>query len=534
MLQTGFARKVSGFSDSICSAEGARVRVIVLRAIVSPLAGWRYKCVLWVVMGNTGKRAHDTMLRALIVLAVGVGWLGTHGCGVDSRRLTTVQSEQPGAAGSGGGASMSPPAMIAAPGITPVPLDTDAGGAAATTCTPGEPALQCAEVLCPKDDVCRDFAALIPAGTCTPEGHCPTPADCQPTWTAVARGGEACVCGDTGCTLKLVEPCRAAADCQSAACAATALGANICCAAACADSEVCTEDGAGCVPAAVCAEGERRCSGANYQRCAAGKWATETVCGEVGCSLVVGGCLARVGQACDTNDQCGEGACLPTPGGVSICCTAPCDVACRACDITGLECVSLDDDAACGVTACPADSTCRNYPASTSSGRCVNGRCGAGAEVCDFEPRGEGQECSANTLCDGNGDCSVALSALGDACNSGNQCASGSCVDGVCCNQDCNGVCETCAVTGLCRAPASDPACPSALCSQFDPNCVGQSSDIDAPGCRAQGQCRGVEACEFEPSGTGCNGGINGIGTCNGQGVCIREVIDDGPTSSDP
>ena len=487
--------------------------------------------------------ANDGAVRALhglMLLVAGASSFAALGCGVDTRQVTTG-ALQPGAGGSvPEGGSSAPPAppdpMGAPPGVTPdePAPNVDAGGAAAPmSCTPGAPAPDCAEVVCPGDDVCRDFPALVTAGTCTAEARCASVADCAPVWTAGARGGEACLCTEASCTLELLEPCSTASDCQSGACAATAQGANVCCAAACADTEVCTDDGAGCVPAAVCTDGDRRCSGANYQRCGAGQWVTETVCGEVGCSLAVGGCLARVGEACTTNDQCGEGACLPTPGGVTICCTAPCGVDCRACDITGLACENLADDADCGVVGCPSDSTCRNYPASVESGRCVNGRCGSGTEVCEFEPRGEGQECAADTVCDGNGDCSVALLAPGDPCSSGNQCASGFCVDGVCCNQDCDDECETCAGTGLCRAPATDAACDPVFCSQFNVMCTGQTSDITLPACAAQGQCSGVEACLFAPAGTGCNGGIAGIGTCDGQGSCLIELIDFGETTID-
>ena len=75
--------------------------------------------------------------------------------------------------------------MGAPPGVTPdePAPNVDAGGAAAPmSCTPGAPAPDCAEVVCPGDDVCRDFPALVAAGTCTAEARCASVADCAPVW----------------------------------------------------------------------------------------------------------------------------------------------------------------------------------------------------------------------------------------------------------------------------------------------------------------------------------------------------------------
>lgn len=50
---------------------------------------------------------------------------------------------------------------------------------------------------------------------------------------------------------------------------------------------------------------------------------------------------------------------------------------------------------------------------------------------------------------------------IGDPCSNPESCASGFCVDGVCCETACDGVCERCDPLGTCIAdsPASDPEC---------------------------------------------------------------------------
>lgn len=50
---------------------------------------------------------------------------------------------------------------------------------------------------------------------------------------------------------------------------------------------------------------------------------------------------------------------------------------------------------------------------------------------------------------------------IGDPCSTPQSCASGFCVDGVCCDTACDGTCERCDPLGICIAdtPASDPEC---------------------------------------------------------------------------
>lgn len=373
-------------------------------------------------------------------------------------------------------------------------------------------AAECGEVTCPADDVCRDYQQGIAAGSCIEPARCAALSDCTFEFTSVARGGEACVCDGAGCTLATREPCTRNQDCNGAACRPTLTGASICCAQACGAGQVCRADGSGCELEPVCTNGQVRCSSSSYQQCLGGQWVTQRECGALGCDLALNGCRRSAGEICTTSTDCGEGSCRDTANGARVCCTAACDTACQRCTATGTTCQSLSDDAACGTIPCPADSTCRDYPASIASNRCSSGSCGAPAELCTFTSRNAGQSCSGASLCDNAGNCSVPKRTLGNACSTANQCASGQCVNSVCCESACNGVGQSCA-TGQCLCPGGLAECGNA-CADLD---------SDPNNC---GSC-----------GRGCLGGLCEAGTCTpvvlttGQSsVGAGAVLPTGPT----
>jgi hypothetical protein len=198
-----------------------------------------------------------------------------------------------------------------------------------------------------------------------------------------------------------------------------------------------------------------------------------------------------------------------------VCCTAACDGGCRRCAPSGITCENLADDAACGDIQCPLDTTCRDYPASVDTERCVAGRCGSGEQLCIDVPRAVGQVCSANNLCDDAGNCSAPKKDPGAMCGSAGECASNFCVDGVCCNEPCNGVCETCAITGLCRGTPTDTSCPALDCNQYADACV--LSNGAGRLCTGRRQC--MNDCGFRAAGNDC-----GDGVCDGQGACVPGV----------
>ena len=343
--------------------------------------------------------------------------------------------------------------------------------ASGTACEDIDDDEACGTIECPTD-VCRSYdPPSVTTNRCV-AGQCTTPAEACTVFEpqkADLECSPTALCDDQGnCSRPkkdLLAACSSGSECASGACVAATNGGSVCCAEACAATEICSATG-GCVPAPVCDNDTSQCSGSSFQRCNGGQWRTLLECGTLGCSVERDGCLGGAGATCASDADCGAGRCQPMSSGASVCCTAACDGACRRCAPSGTTCENLPDDAACGVIACPPDSTCRNFPPSVSAERCVDGRCGSAGQLCVGAPRAIGQECSATNLCDGSGNCSVPKKGFGVSCGSRVECASGNCVDGVCCNTACDGICSTCAGTGgICEAPDEDPACRSRLCA---------------------------------------------------------------------
>jgi len=96
------------------------------------------------------------------------------------------------------------------------------------------------------------------------------------------------------------------------------------------------------------------------------------------------------------------------------------------------------------------------------------------AETCVADDAPAGTSCGQGLECDGMGSC---VAALGGPCTDANECASGFCVDGVCCDAACDGTCEACNVTGT-----------EGTCTPHDP---GTDPDDEC----MPGVCDGASAC---------------------------------------
>ena len=147
----------------------------------------------------------------------------------------------------------------------------------------------------------------------------------------------------------------------------------------------------------------------------------------------------------------------------------------------------------CDVAACAGKCTSCNVPG--SEGTCVAAK--AGAEV-------QGS-CADGLACDGSGDCKTKN---GQLCAAASECASGFCVDGVCCESDCTGTCKACNVegqTGRCQPypVGTDPQ-----------NECGKGSGA----CKST--CDGVGACVYPGSRVTCDS----CWTCDGFGSCSSHV----------
>jgi hypothetical protein len=101
---------------------------------------------------------------------------------------------------------------------------------------------------------------------------------------------------------------------------------------------------------------------------------------------------------------------------------------------------------------------------------------------------------------------STAAASLGSLCARSEDCGSGHCTDGVCCDTACDGACESCALTGklgVC-APVE---------SASDDRCDGAST------CDAKGACRKALSWSCV-SGTDCASGNCVDGVCCGTSTC--------------
>lgn len=117
--------------------------------------------------------------------------------------------------------------------------------------------------------------------------------------------------------------------------------------------------------------------------------------------------------------------------------------------------------------------------------------------------------------------------ALGEACSFDAQCASEFCVDGVCCNEACTGVCAACDVTGsegTCSTPQNDAACGELRCPDSTECRIVEP--LENSTCRALGECRSQAECveTLLDVGQRCQ---HDAGTCNGEGSCL--VLDKKP-----
>jgi hypothetical protein len=205
-----------------------------------------------------------------------------------------------------------------------------------------------------------------------------------------------------------------------------------------------------------------------------------------------------------------DGQCRPIPSGLDP--EEECAPESSACGRTGScngngSCAVVAAGVACGASSCSGHvvvppprcngaGTCDPQPARVCSGylRCADG------SVCKATCAGDG-DCVAGSECDeGTGQCSVPRP-LGSACNpggNGSDCASGHCVDGVCCDTPCTGMCSACTqartgvASGTC-APVSAGQDPDDECEDEGPSTCGQD-----------GTCDGAGACRTYQDGTVC------------------------------
>jgi hypothetical protein len=239
-------------------------------------------------------------------------------------------------------------------------------------------------------------------------------------------------------------------------------------------------------------------------------------------------CRAAVG-VCDVAEACdGTNAACPADGFAmaGIPCRAiagPCDVA-ETCTGAGPNC-PVDGFVVAG-TACSGPSCAAGLgtPAASCSGSdaacpsAVSASCGdyvCGATSC-LTTCLSAADCASGRFCDATQACEP-LFAGSVSCTGAFECASGFCVDGVCCDGACDGQCEACSVPGslgICTTVTSGPPLSGR------PACAGTGA--------CQGSCTGASAttCGYPDATTTCGAGSCSSGTavsastCDGNGAC--------------
>ena len=406
----------------------------------------------------------------------------------------------------------------------------DCGGPCAA-CVVGNPcagAADCAGGPC-VDGVCCDSACL---GTCKACSAAKKGSGSDGTCGDIAPGADpdnecagALSCGIGQCQVANGQACAQGAECQSGFCVD-----GVCCSTACGGAcQACSaaKKGAGtngtCGSIASGMDPDDECFGA-------------TACNGGGaCALLT------TGTSCNVGAECQSGFCAD-----GVCCSTACDTECQACTTAkkgsgangacGAIAVGTDPDDECaGALVCapggcklPSGEACIS-PATCVAGFCVDGVCCNAActgpcQACIASKKGSGAdgtcgnialgtdpdgECGGSAACSGAGAC--ALFADGVACAAGNECNSGYCVDGVCCNTTCTTTCQAC--TAAKKGAGVDGVCGSIS--------AGSDPDGECPGAAA---CNGVSSCALLVNGTACAAGNEcSSGYCV-DGVCCNSA----------
>lgn len=363
------------------------------------------------------------------------------------------------------------------------------------------------------------------ASRCDGAGECAiSPSDCA---------GYACAT-DITCydSCEHNEECASSFICQDGVCVAETPG----------------EPGAPCTTASACLSG----------------FCVDGVCCESRCSA---NCMA-----CDSSGE--EGRCTPVPANTDPKKDCP---TCFACDTQQRcvpvpqgsdykdDCIEDSEPNGCGPTgqcngkgACEywdetrecGESSCKDLPHVSTlkiehcngNGNCVENdkltcgtfRCAETMDACKTSCQTEA-DCVEDATC-ADGLC-LGTKPLGEACNNGFECLEGYCVDGRCCESDCDGKCQRCDMndSGLCE-PVADLTDPDSDCGQcqacFDGGCSNVPAGDDPkddctegpPGeCAHTGQCDGNGACRIRgedyPCGQQCEDEQVVDLYCSGEGI---------------
>jgi hypothetical protein len=344
-----------------------------------------------------------------------------------------------------------------------LPAD-DGTGCTTPTCSNGTASLppKTLDTVCMATKYCDGNGKCV---ACNNAGQCTQPPDCQ---VATCKNN---ACGVDNVMQGQAAKTQTGGDCQKNVCDgmgkfassidntdAPACNNNACVSAGCNNGNpTCTPLALGtqvankCDAATGCANAPCACNNAPYPNTA---------------------CLSKAGAACAMAATCISGFCTD-----SVCCNAACNGACDVCDATG---------------TCKPNSVTNT----TNPGDC-DANVGCASPPCQ---------------CDGGAAC---RSQDGVACANGGTCASGFCVNAVCCKTACTTACAACSkakgamTDGTCQLNAVVNMQDAGRCDDTNGACNG----TDKCTCDPAGNCKAVlgEACTM---GTQCASGFCADGVC--------------------
>ncbi len=336
-------------------------------------------------------------------------------------------------------------------------------------------------------------------------------------------------CDGSGCVQKKSKgvTCSAADQCASGFCVD-----GVCCDKACSgqcdacnlsgESGTCTDVPAGTAESSC---GAYLCNGSSAS-CPT-TCATDQDCATGYACSAGGQCLDANGQSCSAGTDCASGHCAE-----GVCCNAGCRDGCDACNQQGFvgQCVAL----AAGNTGNPS---CNPYLCNGKSMACPTSCTGdqncASNDYCQIQPCAcpGGTSCICPGICvakkpDGKA-CAAAPSQC--TCTAPDQCQSGNCADGYCCDAPCFANCKACDVSGsegtctMVPLPyAGNPSCAPYVCNgspACPSSCTGDSDCVVGDTCDSStpGQCVGPNNGAACKSASDCTSGYCVNGICCGQ-----------------
>jgi len=263
------------------------------------------------------------------------------------------------------------------------------------------------------------------------------------------------------------------------------------------------------------------------------------------------------GATCSTDAQCERGNCEQ-----GVCCATACTGSCFSCSTSQRpgECVAValggqDPANVCrddGSTSCKNNGVCngnggcQKYASGTTcaaafctsnveqqSSTCDGlGNCSPGTRVpcdkyiCDMAGRSCYDSCRTDAECAPNAGCvngSCGKKSRGASCQRDSQCTLGFCTNGFCCDARCDGLCESCALSGnqgTCSPVAAAVADDDTTCTASVPTLCGDN-----------GLCDGARQCQKWSAATSCRlqtcpagATLTVSASCSGTGSCPARV----------